>query len=134
MLRRLGRGGAVLAIAAIGGLLYGGNAYADPAPSPPAPFAVEPLTPRAAFTEQTAIQFRLKIDGQSTDVIKTSDPSNMVTTKITVQHDYDLANGGYSFGSSDTAYFRLARQLQSDSPGNILGYKSVPSYDASGSA
>jgi quercetin dioxygenase-like cupin family protein len=85
MLRRLGRGGAVLAIAAIGGLLYGGNAYADPAPSPPAPFAVEPLTPRAAFTEQTAMQFRLKIDGQSTDVIKTSDPSNMVTTKITVQ-------------------------------------------------
>jgi quercetin dioxygenase-like cupin family protein len=85
MLRILGRGGVALAIAAIGGLLYGGSACADPTPSQPAPIAVEPLTPRAAFTEKTAMQFRLKIDGQSTDVIKTSDPSNMVTTKITVQ-------------------------------------------------
>jgi predicted metal-dependent enzyme (double-stranded beta helix superfamily) len=75
----------VLAIAAIGVFLYGGSAHAEPTPIAPTPIVVEPITQRAAFTEQTAMQFRLKIDGQSTDVIKTSDPSNIVTTKITVQ-------------------------------------------------
>jgi quercetin dioxygenase-like cupin family protein len=87
MFRTLGRGVVVLAIAAIGGFLYGGSAHADPTPTPtpPAPITVEPLTPRAAFTEQTAMQFRLKLDGRSTDVIKTSNPSHVVTTKITVQ-------------------------------------------------
>jgi peptide/nickel transport system substrate-binding protein len=47
------------------------------------------------------------------------------TLKVTVQHDYDLGPGGYSFGSSDRAYFILSRQLQSDSPGNIIGYASA---------
>ena len=84
MLRPVRKGALVLAIAASSALLYGGSAQAEPTPAAPAPIAVEPLTPRAAFTEQTAMQFRLKLDGQSTDVIKTSDPSHIVTTKITV--------------------------------------------------
>lgn len=85
MLKPLRKGALVLAIAASVSLLYGASAQAEPTPAAPAPITMEPLTPRAAFTEQTAMQFRLKLDGQSTNVIKTADPSDIVTTKITVQ-------------------------------------------------
>jgi quercetin dioxygenase-like cupin family protein len=90
MSKRLTASAIPLAAAATGVFLYGCSAHAEstpiaPTPSAPTPITVEPLTPRAAFTDQTAMQFRLEIDGKSTDVIKTSDPSNIVTTKITVQ-------------------------------------------------
>ena len=71
-----------------------------------------------------AIQTLLQAVGMDASLDATLD-TTAATTRITVQRDYDLGNGGYSFGSSDTAYFRLARQLQSDSPGNVIGYAST---------
>jgi len=51
----------------------------------PLPIAVEPLSPRAVFTDDVAMQIRNKLDGRSTNVINVSDPSRIVTAKITVQ-------------------------------------------------
>ena len=82
MLRRLRNVTLLLAITATGALLYGGNAHAEPTPTP---VAVEVLTPRAAFTDQASMQIRLKADGHGTDVIKVSDLSNIVTTRVIVQ-------------------------------------------------
>jgi quercetin dioxygenase-like cupin family protein len=82
MLKRTKRGAALLAMGASGVLLYGGTAQADP--TPPPPVAVEVLTPRAAFTDDATLQLSLK-DGHGTNVIKAPDPSNIVTTKATVQ-------------------------------------------------
>ena len=81
MFRKLRNGAIMLAIAVSGVVLYGGQAQADPTP---APVAVEVLTPRATFTDQATMQLKLK-DGHGTNVIKASDPSNIVTTKATVQ-------------------------------------------------
>ena len=80
MLRQIRNGALVLTIAALGALVYGGSAQAETTP-----VAIEVLTPRAAFTDDASMQVRLKVDGHSTDVIKTSDPSNIVTTRVTVQ-------------------------------------------------
>jgi len=82
MLRRPRNAALLLVIATIGALLYGGTAHADPTPTP---VAIEVLTPRAAFTEQASMQIRLKVDGHGTDVIKVSELSNIVTTRVTVQ-------------------------------------------------
>ena len=82
MLRRLRNATLLVAITATGALLYGGNAHAEPTPTP---VAIEMLTPRAAFTDQASMQIRLKADGHGTDVIKVSDLSNVVTTRVTVQ-------------------------------------------------
>ena len=79
MPRRLRNGAIVLGVAAVGVFAYGVSARADTTP-----VAVEVLTPRAAFTDDASMQFRLK-DGHGTNVIKVSDPSNVVTTKVTVQ-------------------------------------------------
>jgi quercetin dioxygenase-like cupin family protein len=84
MLKRLRNGALVLAIATSGVCLYGGSAQADPTPTP-TPVAIEVLTPRAAFTDHASMQIRLKAVGHGTDVIKVSDPSNVVTTRVTVQ-------------------------------------------------
>lgn len=80
MLRQIRNGALVLTIAALGALVYGGSAQAETTP-----VAIEVLTPRAAFTDDASMQVRLKVDGHGTDVIKTSDPSNIVTTRVTVQ-------------------------------------------------
>ena len=82
MLRRLRNVTLLLAITATGALLYGGTAHADPTPTP---VGIEVLTPRAAFTKHGSMQIRLKVDGHGTDVIKVSDLSNIVTTRVTVQ-------------------------------------------------
>ena len=82
MFRRLRNAALVGMMAAIGVVLYGGTAQADPTPTP---VAVEVLTPRAAFTDQASMQIRLKAHGHETNVIKVSDLSNIVTTKVTVQ-------------------------------------------------
>lgn len=71
----------VLTVAAIGVVAYSGSAHAEPTPTP---VAIEVLTPRAAFSDEASMQFRLK-DGSATKVIKASNPSNIVTTKVTVQ-------------------------------------------------
>src|SRR4249919_2795933 len=83
MLKRL-RNAALLGITAVVGvLLYGAPAHADP--TTPTPVAVEVLTPRAAFTDDVAMQTRLKLAGHGTDVIKSADASRVVTTQVTVQ-------------------------------------------------
>ena len=82
MFRRLRNAALVGMMAAIGVVLYGGTAQADPTPTP---VAIEVLTPRAAFTDQASMQIRLKADGHGTDVIKVSDLSNIVTTRVRVQ-------------------------------------------------
>jgi hypothetical protein len=84
MLKRLRNGALVLAIATSGVCLYGGSAQADPTPTP-TPVAIEVLTPRAAFTDHASMQIRLKAVGHGTDVIKVSDPSNVVTEGCTSQ-------------------------------------------------
>jgi quercetin dioxygenase-like cupin family protein len=80
MQKRFRNSALVLAIGAAGAFAYGGSAQAE-AP----PVAVEVLTPRAAFTDDASMQFRLKLGGHGTDVINTSDPSNIVTTRVIVQ-------------------------------------------------
>jgi quercetin dioxygenase-like cupin family protein len=74
----------MLTLGASAVLLYGGCAQADPS-DPPTPITIEVLTPRATFTDDVAIQARLKLDGRGTEVIKAADPSHVVTTRITVQ-------------------------------------------------
>jgi quercetin dioxygenase-like cupin family protein len=86
MSKRLRNGAAMLLIAGSGALLYGGQAQAEPTPMPtPTPVAIEVLTPRAAFTDPVSMQIRLKAHGHGTDVIKVSDLSNIVTTRVRVQ-------------------------------------------------
>jgi peptide/nickel transport system substrate-binding protein len=80
--------------------------------------------PQAQNDFGLAIQSLLQAVGIDASLDATLDTS-AATLKITVQHDFDLGNAGYSFGSSDRAYFQLARQLQSDSPGNLIGYASA---------
>jgi quercetin dioxygenase-like cupin family protein len=80
MFRRMRNGALVLIIGAMGALVYGGTAQAETSP-----VAIEVLTPRAAFTDEATMQISLKVDGHGTDVIKASDPSNIVTTRVTVQ-------------------------------------------------
>lgn len=81
MLRRRNTG-ALLAIAATSVLLYGGTAYANPTPTP---IAAELLTPRAAFTDDVAMQTSLKLHGHDTEVVESADASRIVTQKVTVQ-------------------------------------------------
>ena len=82
MLKRVRNAAVLLVIGAMSVLLYGGTAHADPTPTP---IAIEVLTPRAAFTDGVAMQTSLKLDGHGTEVIKSSDASHVVTTKVTVQ-------------------------------------------------
>ncbi len=57
------------------------------AQEPPPAIAVSLLTPRAGgvFTDDVALQFRFKLDGNPTRVINTSEPSQTITARITVQ-------------------------------------------------
>jgi quercetin dioxygenase-like cupin family protein len=82
MFKRVRNAAVLLVIGAMSVLLYGGAAHADPTPTP---IAIEVLTPRAAFTDGVAMQTSLKLDGHGTEVIKSSDASHVVTTKVTVQ-------------------------------------------------
>ena len=53
---------------------------------PPAPIAVELLTPRSTFTDDVALKFRYKLDGTSpSEIINSTDPSRTVVARITVQ-------------------------------------------------
>jgi len=82
MLRRLLIAAAALMLGTIGVLIYNASVQAEPEPPP---VAIEVLTPRAVFTDDVAMQVRLKVDGQETDVINSSDASRILTTKVTVQ-------------------------------------------------
>ena len=77
--KRLMYAGLVIVLGVLGAFVY------SSAQAQPLPIAVEVLSPRAVFTDDVAMQIRNKLDGQSTDVINVSDPSRIVTAKITVQ-------------------------------------------------
>jgi quercetin dioxygenase-like cupin family protein len=49
------------------------------------PIAVEPLTSRAEFADDVAVQIRNKVGGGPTDVLNLADPSRVVIARITVQ-------------------------------------------------
>jgi quercetin dioxygenase-like cupin family protein len=89
MLKRLRLTVVALALGALGVLIYGSAVQAET--EPPPPVAVEVLTPRAVFTDDVAMELRLKVDGQGTEAIKTSDASRIVTTKVTVQPGAQIA-------------------------------------------
>ena len=78
-MKRLKYVGLVIVLGVLGAVAY------SSAQAQPLPIAVEPLSPRAVFTDDVAMQIRNKLDGQSTDVINVSDPSRIVTAKITLQ-------------------------------------------------
>jgi hypothetical protein len=50
-----------------------------------APIVAEPLTLRHAFTDDVAVQVRVKPDGRATEVINLRDASNIAVVKFTVQ-------------------------------------------------
>lgn len=115
MLRQVRNGALALTIVAMGVLVGGGSAQAETTP-----VAIEVLTPRAAFTDDASMQVRLKVDGHDTEVIKTADPSNVVTTRVTVQpgaqipwHTHHgpvfvtIAQGELTYVSSDGCSSRL---------------------------
>jgi quercetin dioxygenase-like cupin family protein len=70
-------------------------AYADADPVRPAPYAslssqvlpivAEPLTLRHTFTDDVAVQVRLKPDGRPAEVINLKDASNTAVVRFTVQ-------------------------------------------------
>ncbi len=57
-----------------------GEAQADPPP-----IAVTPLTGRAAFTDDVALQIRNRFDGRSTDVFNLRDASRVVVAEVVIQ-------------------------------------------------
>ncbi len=52
---------------------------------PPAPIAVEVLTPRSRFTDRVNAKFRVKLSDSPTQVLDVGDPSRLVVARITVQ-------------------------------------------------
>ena len=77
----------LLTIAALSVLgLIAASVLPSGAQIPPAPIAVELLTPRSNFTDDVALKFRYKLDGTSrSHVINSKDPSRTVVARITVQ-------------------------------------------------
>jgi quercetin dioxygenase-like cupin family protein len=67
------------------GLAVFGVAGCSRAAAATTPIVVETLSPRAAFTDDVQMQLRIKLDGQQTQVINLSDPSRVVTARITMQ-------------------------------------------------
>ena len=57
-------------------------AQSDP---PPPPIAVEVLTPRAAFTDEVAMQIRNKVGGTGTEVRNLHPAGRIVTARLTIQ-------------------------------------------------
>ena len=53
---------------------------------------VEPLTGRAAFTDNVDLKFKVKFDGRATEVINFSDPSLTQVVKFTVQPGAGLSD------------------------------------------
>jgi quercetin dioxygenase-like cupin family protein len=76
---------AVLAAALVAVLVVSANVLSSAAQSPPPPIATEFLSGRATFTDQVDAKFKMKLDGRSTTVVNTDDPSRTVTARFTVQ-------------------------------------------------
>ncbi len=77
----------LLTIAALSVLgLIAASVLPSGAQIPPAPIAVELLTPRSNFTDDVGLKFHYKLDGTSrSHVINSKDPSRTVVARITVQ-------------------------------------------------
>jgi quercetin dioxygenase-like cupin family protein len=77
---------AVLATAPIAVLLIGLNVLPSSAQEqPPPPIATELLTPRAVFTDDVGVKFKLKQPGGPTTVINAKNPSRTLVARFTVQ-------------------------------------------------
>lgn len=75
-----------LTIAAVALALAGMVALPSAAQDPPAPIAVELLTPRSDFTDDVRMQTRVKYpEGGPTQVINSKDAGRTVVARITVQ-------------------------------------------------
>lgn len=61
------------------------NPMASAAASTPPPIAVEPLTQRHEFTDDVAVQVRLKPEGRPREVINIEDASRIAVVRFTVQ-------------------------------------------------
>jgi len=55
------------------------------AQEPPPPILGEPLTGRAAFVDDIGLKIKISRDGSETTVVNTSDPSQTVVVRYTVQ-------------------------------------------------
>jgi quercetin dioxygenase-like cupin family protein len=73
----------LLITATVAVLGYGGIAQAKT--DPPPPVAIEVLTPRAVFTDHVKMRVRVKAPGRHREFVKVSNPSRIVTTRVTVQ-------------------------------------------------
>jgi quercetin dioxygenase-like cupin family protein len=60
-----------------------GGVVADAHPLPP--IASEPLTQRHQFTDDVAVQVRIKPDGRSREIVNISDASRMAVVRFTIQ-------------------------------------------------
>jgi hypothetical protein len=70
--------------AALAGANPGRNHSADVA-DPPLPIGVELLTVRHEFTDDIAVQVRVRPDGRPTEVVNIKDASNIAVARFTVQ-------------------------------------------------
>jgi quercetin dioxygenase-like cupin family protein len=70
-------------------LALGTLGLATPAPAQvaPPPILIEPLTPRSTFTDVVSGKFKIKLEGQGTNVVNMRDPSRTLVARITVQPD-----------------------------------------------
>ena len=54
-------------------------------PPPPPPIATEFLTGRAVFTDHVTLKAKVRLEGLTTQVVQTGDPSRTVVARFTVQ-------------------------------------------------
>ena len=66
----------------LAGVLIGGTLQAEESPPP---IAVEVLSSRAVFTDDVDLQIRNKLDGHTTSVSNSTEPSRTVVARLTVQ-------------------------------------------------
>jgi quercetin dioxygenase-like cupin family protein len=74
----------LVAATLVTGTLAAGGIVPSSAQVPP-PIVLEPLSPRSSFTDPITAQFKVKLDGRRTHVIKSRDLSRSVVARITVQ-------------------------------------------------
>jgi len=81
--RRTKTSAAVALVAILGAVgLFGGM---SPGAAAPSPIAVTPLTERAAFTDDVAVQIRNRFPGRGTDVLNMRDASNAFVAEVVIQ-------------------------------------------------
>ena len=79
------RGKRPILVAIVAPMILGIYALPAFAEEPPPPIVGEPLTGRAAFTDDIDLKFKISHDGSETTVVHAVDPSNTVVVRYTVQ-------------------------------------------------